>query len=104
MLCVSLVNAKGLILSRRSGFNAATGYLDYAMEKHLFKKHPMKMSCTIWIISIPVVVPSCQTEAVQSPNSVWTQQTLNLGSMQVKILLAACQRFVIVVISDNGPG
>ena len=98
MLYASLVGTKGLILSRRSGFNAATGCLDYAMEK------PMKMPCTIWIFSIPFVPPSCQTEEVQSPNSVWTQQSLNLGSVQVKILFAACQGFVIAVISDNGPG
>ena len=32
------------------------------------------------------------------------QQSLNSGSVQVQILLAACQRFAVVRISDNGPG
>ena len=31
-------------------------------------------------------------------------QSLNAGSAQVQILLAACRRFAIVRISDNGPG
>ena len=32
------------------------------------------------------------------------QLSLNLGSAQAQILLAACWRFVMVRISDNGPG
>ena len=32
------------------------------------------------------------------------QQNLNSGSAQVQILLAACQRFMKVRTSDNGPG
>ena len=32
------------------------------------------------------------------------QLSLNSGSAQVQILLAACWRFVMVRISDNGPG
>ena len=36
--------------------------------------------------------------------TVQLQQSLNLGSAQVQILLAACRRFVMVRISDNGPG
>ena len=32
------------------------------------------------------------------------QRNLNSGSVQVQILLAACQRFAMVRISDNGPG
>ena len=32
------------------------------------------------------------------------QQSLNSGSAQVQILLAACRRFAMVKISDNGPG
>ena len=32
------------------------------------------------------------------------QQSLNSGSAQVQILLAACPRLVMVRISDNGPG
>ena len=32
------------------------------------------------------------------------QQSLNSGSAQVQILLVVCRRFVMVRISDNGPG
>ena len=32
------------------------------------------------------------------------QQSLNSGPAQVQILLAACRRFEMVRISDNGPG
>ena len=32
------------------------------------------------------------------------QLTLNSGSAQVQTLLAACRRFAMVKISDNGPG
>ena len=32
------------------------------------------------------------------------QQSLNLGSAQVQILLVTCQRFEMVRISNNGPG
>ena len=32
------------------------------------------------------------------------QLSLNLGSAQVQILLAACRRFAMVMIADKGPG
>ena len=32
------------------------------------------------------------------------QQSLNSGSAQAQILLAACRRFAMVRISDSGPG
>ena len=32
------------------------------------------------------------------------QQSMDSGSAEVQILLAACQRFAMVRISDNGPG
>ena len=32
------------------------------------------------------------------------QQSLNSGSVQVQILLVACERFPMMRISDNGPG
>ena len=44
------------------------------------------------------------TEAVTQQFSVSKNRSRNSGSAQVQILLAACQRFEMVRISDNGPG
>ena len=33
----------------------------------------------------------------------FTQLSLNLGSVQVQVLLVACWRFAMLKISDNGP-
>ena len=93
-------------------FDKTNKLLDiYAPLKRINKYKP-KFKSKPWITlglqkSISVenkLITNFINNFIQQSLNNFIQQSLNSGSVQVQILPAACRRFAMVRISNNGPG
>ena len=75
-----------------------------AMYRFLKENRPHKFIIIVVMVVVTTAQPWVSVVWWLSLLHNFIQQSLNSGSAQVQILLAACRRFEMVRISDNGPG
>ena len=72
-------------------------------HSHIYSEHPWLLNLYRVYMKSRQRVAQIFSKRFRSLTS-WPQLSLNSGSAQTETLLAACRRFVMVRISNNGPG